>query len=103
MALEADANTVIGLGFYDHRETPGLGGEVDNPQWKAQWTGKRLFSDTGDVAIQLLKGGIDHSAADSSSKIDALAGATLTSRGVENLVKFWVGEHGFGAFLTRIK
>jgi Na+-transporting NADH:ubiquinone oxidoreductase subunit C len=36
MALEGDLNTVVGLGFYSHAETPGLGGEVDNPNWKAQ-------------------------------------------------------------------
>jgi Na+-transporting NADH:ubiquinone oxidoreductase subunit C len=34
-ALESDVNTIAGLGFYDHGETPGLGGEVDNPRWKS--------------------------------------------------------------------
>src|SRR5690606_8511703 len=40
IALEKDANTIVGLGFYEHAETPGLGGEVDNPRWKAVWQGK---------------------------------------------------------------
>jgi Na+-transporting NADH:ubiquinone oxidoreductase subunit C len=56
MALEGDANTVAGLGFYEHAETPGLGGEVDNPNWKAQWTGKQVYKDDA-VALRLVKGG----------------------------------------------
>src|SRR5690606_8093175 len=48
LALEADGNTVIGLGFYDHGETPGLGGEIDNPRWKAQWPGKVIYNESGE-------------------------------------------------------
>lgn len=43
VALESDANTVVGLGFYEHGETPGLGGEVDNPRWKAFWPGNKCI------------------------------------------------------------
>jgi len=57
LALESDANTVIGLGFYQHAETPGLGGEVDNPKWKAQWPGKEIYkAGTMEPAIELIKG-----------------------------------------------
>ena len=35
LALDGDVNTIAGLGFYQHKETPGLGGEVDNSKWKA--------------------------------------------------------------------
>ncbi|MEK9555869.1 MAG: Na(+)-translocating NADH-quinone reductase subunit C, partial [Gammaproteobacteria bacterium] len=91
MALEGDGNTVAGLGFYEHAETPGLGGEVDNPNWKAQWTGKQVYN--GDaVALRLVKGGADRS---DSYGVDALSGATLTSRGVDNLLKFWMSDAGF--------
>lgn len=102
MALESDLNTVAGLGFYEHAETPGLGGEVDNPKWKSQWPGKKVYRN-GDVDIQLIKGTVDPSAADASWKVDGLAGATLTSRGVTNLVQFWLGELGFKKFLTNLK
>ncbi|MEO0443968.1 MAG: Na(+)-translocating NADH-quinone reductase subunit C [Pseudomonadota bacterium] len=37
ISLEPDLNTVSGITFYEHAETPGLGGEVDNPSWKAVW------------------------------------------------------------------
>lgn len=99
MALEGDGNTVAGLGFYEHAETPGLGGEVDNPNWKAQWTGKQVYNDDA-VALRLVKGGADRS---DSYGVDALSGATLTSRGVDNLVKFWMSDAGFKPFLDNLK
>jgi Na+-transporting NADH:ubiquinone oxidoreductase subunit C len=99
MALEGDGNTVAGLGFYEHAETPGLGGEVDNPNWKAQWTGKQVYNGD-DVALRLVKGGADRS---DSYGVDALSGATLTSRGVDNLLKFWMSDAGFKPFLDNLK
>ncbi|MGO1233067.1 MAG: Na(+)-translocating NADH-quinone reductase subunit C, partial [Marinobacter sp.] len=57
VSLEGDLNTIEGLGFYDHAETPGLGGEVDNPRWKNQWVGKELFNDDmSEPQIRLVKG-----------------------------------------------
>ena len=99
MALEGDANTIAGLGFYEHAETPGLGGEVDNPNWKAQWTGKQVYAED-EVAIRLVKGGADRSDA---YGVDALSGATLTSRGVDNLLQFWLSDSGFKPFLDNVK
>lgn len=60
IALKGDANTVAGLGFYQHAETPGLGGEVDNPKWKAMWPGKRVYDldDSGEPKIHLVKGAL---------------------------------------------
>ncbi len=101
IALESDGNTVAGLGFSEHGETPGLGGEVDNPRWKAHWPGKQVYRD-GDVAIGLVKGAVDPSSANAPWQVDGLAGATLTSRGVTNLVHFWLGENGFEPFLNNL-
>jgi len=103
MALESDLKTVVGLGFYQHAETPGLGGEVDNPNWKAQWTGKVVFDESGKPAISVVKGSVDPSNPNAEHQVDGLAGATLTSRGVENLVRFWLGEDGFGPFLEHLR
>lgn len=97
VALKPDGDEIVGLQFYDHGETPGLGGEVDNPTWRAQWEGKQLFDDAGDLAIEIVKSG-----ASGDHEIDGLAGATLTSRGVDNLVRYWVGEDGFGPFLANL-
>ncbi len=102
LALESDGNTIAGLGFYEHGETPGLGGEVDNPRWKAQWPGKEVYED-GDPVIRLIKGSVDPNAANAEHKVDGLAGATLTSKGVTNLLQFWLGERGFKPFLDNLK
>jgi Na+-transporting NADH:ubiquinone oxidoreductase subunit C len=104
IALEGDANTVAGLGFYEHKETPGLGGEVDNPRWKALWPGKQVYRD-GDVVVTLglIKGAVDRSRPEAVYQVDGLSGATLTSRGVTNLVQFWLGENGYGPFLANLK
>ena len=104
VSLQADANTIAGLGFYDHAETPGLGGEIDNPRWKQQWIDRQVFGeDLRTPRIELVKGGVDANTPDRQHKVDSLAGATLTARGVENLVNFWMGEQGFGAYLNRLR
>ncbi len=103
IALESDLNTVAGLGFYEHGETPGLGGEVDNPNWKAIWEGKRIYSEQGDLLIEVVKGSVDPGATNAQYRVDGLSGATLTARGVNNLVRFWLGEQGFKPFLDNLK
>ncbi|MEM6760628.1 MAG: Na(+)-translocating NADH-quinone reductase subunit C [Pseudomonadota bacterium] len=100
IALEENGNDIFGLQFYEHAETPGLGAEVDNPRWKAQWAGKRLADDDGTLQITVAK---TAPPAGKDYHIDALAGATLTSVGVDNLVKFWMGERGYGPFLDNLK
>ncbi len=104
VAVKPDANTIDGLGFYAHGETPGLGGEVDNPKWKAQWPGKKIADARGDTAIRVVKyGHFDPAAANAAYTIDGLAGASLTTYGVNNLIQFWLGDNGFGPFLDQLK
>ncbi|WP_191602823.1 Na(+)-translocating NADH-quinone reductase subunit C [Marinomonas algicola] len=103
MALEGDFNTVIGFGFYDQAETPGLGGEVDNPNWKALWKGKMVYNESGEAVLALAKGPVDSADPQAAYKVDGLSGATLTSRGVTNLVHYWLGNQGFGPFLSGLK
>lgn len=103
IALQGDTATVIGMRFYEHAETPGLGGEVDSARWLKQWSGKKIFDAYWQPKIQLVKGGVDHNAPGTIHQIDALSGATLTNRGVENLLKFWLGDDGFGPFLARVR
>ena len=103
LALEPDAQTVQSINLYDQAETPGLGGEVVNPIWRALWKGKKVYSDKGDVALTLVKGGVDESRADAVYKVDGLAGATLTSRGVSNLIQYWMGAEGFATYLNKIR
>jgi Na+-transporting NADH:ubiquinone oxidoreductase subunit C len=105
IALKADANTIVGLGFYDQLETPGLGGEVDNPRWKALWPGKKVYdlSKSNTPLIKLVKGGVDPKSKDAVYGVDALSGASMTSRGVTNLLRFWLGKEGFQKYLIKLR
>jgi Na+-transporting NADH:ubiquinone oxidoreductase subunit C len=100
IALQADGNTVQGLSYYQHGETPGLGGEVDNPLWRQQWISKQLFNAQGQLAIQLKKGGNNRT---DPHAVDALSGATLTTKGVQGTLNFWLGPLGYGPFLAKIR
>ncbi|MDY6814678.1 MAG: Na(+)-translocating NADH-quinone reductase subunit C [Pseudomonadota bacterium] len=104
VSLKGDANTIEGLGFYQHGETPGLGGEVDNPRWKAKWEGKVVYGqDMTEPQIRLVKGGVNENTRNREHKVDALSGATLTSRGVENLLNYWLGDRGYAHFLKNLR
>ena len=103
LSLAPDGNTVKSLVYYDQGETPGLGAEVTNPAWIAQWDGKQLFDAAGQPAIDVVKGKADPASSHFVHQIDGLAGATLTSNGVENTFKFWLGEQGFGPFLAKLR
>ncbi len=103
LAFEGDLTTIAGLGFYFHKETPGLGGEVDNPRWKDLWPGVTAFSSEGEPAVKLVKTRSAAGSPASAHEVDALSGATLTTKGIENLVRFWTGEHGFGPVLANLK
>ncbi|HPG25556.1 MAG: Na(+)-translocating NADH-quinone reductase subunit C [Spirochaetaceae bacterium] len=102
LALEPDARTIVGITFYKHEETPGLGGEVDNPRWKALWPGRLAYDDRGNPAIGVKKGPAGPPSED-PYRVDGLSGATLTSRGVTALLRFWLGDDGFGPYLEKFR
>ena len=103
VTLEKDMNTIYALKFYDHRETPGLGGEVDNIKWQTSWSGKKVFDEQDEIAITVVKGNVVPGNASEDYQIDGLSGATLTSNGVTNMFKFWMGEHGFKKYMDKIR
>ncbi len=99
LAIKSDLETIQGLTFYQHKETPGLGGEVDNPLWKAQWDGRKLFDEQGEPAAMVFKG---PAPSDNPYAVDGLSGATITSRGVTNLLAYWLSGDGYGPFLDKL-
>lgn len=99
IALEADAKTVKGITFYEHGETPGLGGEVENPKWKSQWPGKVIIDNSGEPDLEVTKPGN----ASADNQVDGLSGATITSAGVEKTVRYWLGDDAFGPFLAQYR
>ncbi|MBD1568310.1 MULTISPECIES: Na(+)-translocating NADH-quinone reductase subunit C [Aliivibrio] len=100
VAVETDGNTIAGITYYDQAETPGLGGEVENPTWRAQFVGKKLFDENHKPAIKIVKGGAP---AGSEYGVDGLSGATLTGNGVQHTFDFWLGNDGFGPFLAKVR
>ena len=118
LSLDPDGQTVQSINFYDQAETPGLGGEVVNPKWRALWKGKKVYAesaqpamdkgsiedaDIGEPALALIKGTVDNEKLGSQYQVDGLAGATLTSTGVTNLVRYWMGNEGFARYLSKVR
>lgn len=102
LAVENDGQTIAGITYYQHIETPGLGGEVDNDRWKSLWPGRKIFGDGGDVQISVIKGPAPPPA-EAPYKVDGLSGATLTSNGVTAMLEFWLGDDGFGPYLKSLE
>jgi len=102
LALDKDTTTIKGLTFYQHGETPGLGGEVDNPRWKALWPGRKAYDEDWKPKIHVIKGPAGPPE-EAPYSVDGLSGATLTSNGVTNLLQFWLGDNGFGPYLEKFR
>lgn len=101
ISIENDFNTIAGIEFYDHKETPGLGAEVDNPKWKNLWPGKEIYQN-GEVSLSVIKGKVDNNDKDAQYEIDGLSGATITSRGVTNMITYWFGESGYSKLFKEL-
>lgn len=102
LALDADLEHVQGLSFHEHGETPGLGALIDSPGWKRQWRGK-LVHDDGVIKLGVAPGRVDPSSDLKQYQVDALTGATWTGMGVTNLLHYWLGPHGFGPYLRKLR
>lgn len=98
LTLESDMNTIKGISFYEHKETPGLGARIEEPEWRAQWTGIQSYDEDGNVATGVTKAGTPK-----DNWVDGISGATLTSRGVSNMIQFWLGEQGYKPYLDTLR
>jgi Na+-transporting NADH:ubiquinone oxidoreductase subunit C len=103
LAIGNDLETIEGITFYEHGETPGLGGEIDNPRWKATWNGKKAFDEQGQVIIEVIKGTVDQTSSSANHQIDGLSGSTLTTRGLDYTIKYWLGEEGYGPYIDNLR
>lgn len=99
LAVKPDGDTVIGISWYDQKETPGLGANISEPPWQSQFPGKKIFQPspsgqtdfkTAPIGITVVKGKVSEVYGDSpkaESAVDGMAGATLTGNGVTNAYK----------------
>ncbi len=99
LSVAQDFSAIRGITFYQHGETPGLGGEIDNPSWRAQWPGKKIFGPDGRPVIEVVKYG---NVRDPSRQVDGISGSTITGRGVSHTVRTWLGEEGYGAWIGNV-
>lgn len=99
LAVKPDGNSVIGISWYDQKETPGLGANISEAEWQSQFPGKHLFQEsvggktdfkTASLGIVVVKGRVSEVLGDSPkalSAVDGMAGATLTGNGVTSAYK----------------
>ena len=103
LALKADGNTVADITFYAHGETPGLGDFIVKPAWRALWRDKRLFDESGDLKIEVIKGRVLAHDPLADYHVDGVSGATLTGNGVTKMMQYWLGDHGYGPYLRNLQ
>lgn len=99
ICLAGDFNTVAGISFYEHGETPGIGDRIQDPEWSAQWNGKKVYDASGTLAIQVVK---SDAAIMSAYQVDVISGASVTTQSVGNIVRYWLGDDAFGPLLARL-
>ena len=102
VALEADANTIYGVQFYEHAETAGLGDRIVDPAWVGQFHGKHAYDDSGQPRIRTVKGGVVAGSPDAQYEVDGIVGATLTADAVTGLLHYWLGDQGFRPYLQKL-
>lgn len=103
IAVAPDGNTVEALKFYEHAETPGLGDKIDDPSWRARFTGKNIYAADGHVALEVIKGAVAATDPSARYKVDGISGATLTSQGVSRTLRYWLGPDAYGPYLARLR
>ncbi len=88
MALKPDLNTVTGITFYKHGETPGLGAEIETDWFLNSFRNKKILNSRGElVAVTVVKGKANPASPDFVHQVDGISGATLTCNGVNDLIK----------------
>jgi Na+-transporting NADH:ubiquinone oxidoreductase subunit C len=103
LSVAPDGDTIKGLRFYAHGETPGLGDQMDKESWRAQVAGKLIYAGSDEPQIRVIKGLVQDGNPGAETMLDGMAGATLTGNGITGLLKYWTGPHGFGPYLKKYR
>jgi len=103
IALESDLNTIAAVTFYEQNETPGLGDQILRPEWQAQWEGRRLYDDEGQLRFAISHGKVEPGSATWLYQVDALTGATVTADAVTSIIHYWFGPNGYKDFLQKLR
>ena len=90
--------TIAALSILEQSETPGIGARIEEEEWLARWQGKQIADENGALQIEVVM-----EQATGPYQVDGITGATRTSNGVTNMLRFWLGDNGFGPFLTDLR
>lgn len=101
VAIAADGKTIQGLTIDRHGETPGIGSEIEEPEWLRQFSGKQALDEEGLPTLEVVTD--EPSNEPARSRVDFISGATRSSLGVGRALRFWLGEDGYGPFLARVR
>lgn len=101
LALGPDLNSIAAVSFHEQGETPGLGDRFLDPDWRAKWEGKAVYDSAGEVRFDVTAAPQDELR--QRYEVDAISGATVTSDALANLVRYWMGDHGFGPYLGHLR
>ena len=102
VVLENDLNTIAAMTIYEQGETPGIGDVITRPDWHATWKGHKLFDEQNNLRFSIVRGPANPDSPDAIYEVDGFAGATLTSNGVANMIRYWFGPHGYARFLANL-
>lgn len=97
IALEPDLTTVADLVIYRHGETAGIGDRIEDPGWLAEWRGKRIYGNDGEVRIAVGR------QAEAAHGVDLITGASVTSEAVGDFVHQWFGDEGYRQYLDTLR
>jgi len=104
LALGEDAGTVSGISFFEHGETPGLGGEIEKDRFTSQWAGKKVFDSNGLLSpVKIVKGKVALSKyrKEQEHYVDGISGATLTGNGINRFIE--QDLKAYEPFLRRVR
>lgn len=103
LALTPDGKTVKNVAFDAPKETPGLGAEIMKPKFQDQWAGKKLVENGKIVPISVVKGAAALACPGRSEHcVDGVSGATITGRGVDEMVKDAINEN-YASYLANLQ
>lgn len=84
ISVDADGNTIYGSYFAHQGETPGLGAEIEKPDFQSQFVGKHLFIDGEMKPVAVMK--VGQKPTNGAEYVDAVSGGTITSKGVQDMI-----------------
>lgn len=99
LALDGSLTRVVNVHIAEHGETPGIGDRIASPEWLARWSGKLAFDENGSNVLRI--GGSTETSPE--ARVDGITGATVTVTGLDGMVRYWLGEDGYGPFLASLR